>query len=127
MDLFLITASILLAFETVYNSWEFVVVYRSRKDKAKFIEAHSQIGEGSELVGFILAGILLYLSGFNVILTVITFVLGIYHVPPTIMNKDRISKMSDDIFRKFPYFIMSVCVIEVVFSIYVITTVIPLL
>ena len=59
MDLILIAAIVLLAFEAVYNAWEFFVVYRSRKDKAKMMEAHSQIGEGSELVAFVLAGILL--------------------------------------------------------------------
>lgn len=127
MDLFLITAAILLAFEAVYNSWEFLVVYRVRKDKAKFIEAHSPIGEGSELVVFILASILFYLSDFNIILTGITIALGIWHVPGTFIKKDRILKMSEDMFRKFPYIIMLACAIEVVLSIYLITTVIPLL
>jgi len=126
MDPFTIAAIVLLAFEAVYNAWEFSMVYRLRKDKAKFIEGHSQIGEGSELVAFVLAGILLYLSDVNVILVGIVIALGIYHVGATITNKERISKMSDDIVKKMPFFIMSMCAIEVIFSFYVITTVITM-
>jgi hypothetical protein len=127
MDLSLIAAIILLAFEAVYNAVEFFGVYRARKDKAKFIEAHSQIGEGSELVAFVLAGILLFLSDFNVILVGIVIALGIYHVAGTIPNKDTLSKMPYDTIKKLSLLVMTMCAIEVVFSIYVITAVIPLL
>ena len=127
MDPILIIAIVLLAFEAVWNAREFYMVYRSRKDKAKFIEAHSQIGEGSELVAYVLAGILLYLSDINVILAGIVIVLGIYHLMPTITNKDRISKMANNLIQKMSLFVMAMCAIEVIFSIYVITTVVPLL
>jgi hypothetical protein len=127
MDLTLIAAIVLLAFEAVYNAWEFFVVYRSRNDKAKMMEAHSQIGEGSELVAFILAGILLYLSDINLILVVIVFILGIYHVGGAITKKDSFSKWSEDRIKKFSLIPMVMCAIEVIFSIYVITAVIPML
>lgn len=121
-------AVVLLAFEAVWNTWEFSMIYRLRKaPKAEFVESHSQIGEGSELVAFVLAGILLYLSDINIILVVIVIVLGIYHLGGTITNKDRMSKMSEDLMRKMSPFIMAICAIEVILSIYVITTVIPLL
>ena len=124
MEPILITAIALLAFQAVYNSWEFSMAYKLRKDKAKFTEAHSQIGEGSELVAFVLAGILLYLSDFNVILVGIVIALGIYHVLGTVSNKNMISKMPDERFKKLSLFIMLMCAIEVIFSIYVIATVI---
>lgn len=127
MDPLLVAAIVLLAFEAVYNAWEFFMVYRLRKDKGKFIEGHSQIGEGSELVAFVLAGILLYLSNFNVFLVGIVFVLGIYHVPPTITSKDRMSMMSDDTVKKMSLFVMLMCAIEVVLSIYVITAITSIL
>ena len=126
MDPGLFVAIPLLVFEAVYNAWEISLVNRLRKYKAKLIERHSQLGEGIELVAFILAGILLYFSGFNIILVGIIFVLGIYHLPPTIISKDRMSKMSDSVFKKFPLVIMSMCTLEVVFSIYLIATIIPL-
>ncbi len=126
MDPILTVAIVLLAFEAVYNAWEFLMVYRLRKDKAKFIEAHSQIGEGSELVAFVLAGILLYLSDFNLILVGIVIALGIYHLMPTITSKDSISKMSDDMLKKLSFSVMLMCAIEVIFSIYVITIVAPM-
>ncbi len=127
MDPILIIAIVLLAFEAVYNAGEFFMVYRVRKDKAKFVEAHSQIGEGSELVAFLLAGVLLYLSDINLILVGIVIVLGIYHLMPTITNKDRISKMSDNLIQRMSLFVMTMCAIEVIFSIYIIITVVPLL
>ncbi len=127
MDPILIIAIVLLAFEAVYNAGEFFMVYRVRKDKAKFVEAHSQIGEGSELVAFLLAGVLLYLSDINLILVAIVIVLGIYHLMPTITNKDRISKMSDNLIQRMSLFVMTMCAIEVIFSIYIIITVVPLL
>lgn len=127
MDPILITAIVLLAFEAVWNAWESYMVYKSRKDKAKMVEAHSQIGEGSELVAFVLAGILLYLSDINIILVGIVIVLGFYHLMPTITNKDRFSKMSENLIQKMSLFVMAMCAIEVILSIYVITTVIPLL
>ncbi len=95
--------------------------------RAKFVEAHSQIGEGSELVAFLVAGVLLYLSDVNLILVGIVLILGIYHLMPTITNKDRISKMSNGLIRKMSLFVMTMCAIEVLLSIYVIATVIPLL
>ncbi len=127
MDPILIIAIVLLAFEAVYNAGEFFMVYRVRKDRAKFVEAHSQIGEGSELVAFLLAGVLLYLSDINLILVAIVIVLGIYHLIPTITNKNRISKMSDNLIQRMSLFVMTMCAIEVIFSIYIIITVVPLL
>ncbi len=127
MDPILVVAIILLAFEAAYNAVEFSMVYRVRKDKAKFVEAHSQIGEGSELVAFLVAGVLLYLSDVNLISVGIVLLLGIYHLMPTITNKDRMLKMSDGLIRKMPLFVMIMCATEVVLSIYVISTVIPLL
>jgi hypothetical protein len=53
--------------------------------------------------------------------------LGIYHLGGTITNKDRMSKMSEDLMRKMSPFIMAICAIEVILSVYVIITVIPLL
>ena len=128
MDPILIAAVVLLAFEAIYNAWEFYMIYRLRKaSKAEFVESHSQIGEGSELVAFVLAGILLYLSDINIILVGIVIAIGIYHVGGTITIKDRMSKMSEDLMRKMSPFIMAICTIEVILSIYVITAVIPLL
>jgi len=128
MDPILTAAVVLLAFEAVWNTWEFYMIYRLRKaPKAKILEAHSQIGEGSELVAFVLAGILLYLSDINIILVGIVIAIGIYHVAGTITTKDRMSKMSMDLMRKMSPFGMAICAIEVILSIYVITTVIPLL
>jgi len=115
-----------LAFEAVYNVREFSMVYRLRKDKARFIEAHSQMGEGSELVAFVLAGILLYLSNFNLIIVGIVIAIGIYHVLGTVSNKDMISKMPDDTVKRLSIFAMSMCAIEVIFSLYITTTVLTM-
>lgn len=80
---------ILLGLEAVYNAREVFVVNRMRKSKATFMEGHTkrvQAGEGIKLVAFVLAGIFLYLSDFNIILVVITIGLGIYHVAGTVSN-----------------------------------------
>ena len=130
MDLLIIVSLILLVFEAVYNAREVFVVNRMRKDKATFMEGHTkwvQVGEGIELVAFVLAGILLYLSDFNVILVVITIALGIYHIAGTVSNTNMISKMPEDRVKKMGQFIMLMCAIEVVFSIYMIALIIPLL
>jgi len=126
MDPFTIVAIVLLAFEAVYNAWEFSMVYRLHKDKAKFMEGHSQIGEASELVAFVLAGVLLYLSKFNVVIVGAVTVIGLYHVGGAIANKDSISKMSNDMVKKLSFIVMSMCAIEVIFSSYVILTIITM-
>lgn len=120
MDPFTITAIVLLAVMAVHNTWEFSLVYRSYKDKAKMMEGHSQIREASELVAFVLVGVLLYLSKFNVVIVGAVIAIGLIHVGGAITNKDFISKASDDMIKKISFFIMPMTVVEVIFSIYVI-------
>ena len=131
MDTLIFVTIILFVFQVVYGAWEIFYINGLRKDKATFIEAHSwrtQAGEGIELVAYVLAGILLYLSDFNVILVGIIIAIGIYHVGGTVLNPtNMISKMSEDTFKKMTLFGMLMSAIEVIFSIYVITTIIPLL
>ena len=101
-----------------------------RKSKATFMKGHTklvQAGEGIELVAFILAGIFLYLSDFNIILVVITIGLGIYHVAGTVSNTNMISKMTEEKVKKMTLLIMLMCVIEVIFSIYIIALIIHIL
>ena len=107
MDPISVTAIVLLAWMTVFNAWEFSMVYRLHKDKAKMAEAHSQIGEAHELVAFVLAGALLYLSKFNIVIVGAVIAIGLIHIPGAITNKDFLSKASDDMVKKLSFFVMA--------------------
>jgi hypothetical protein len=127
MELILILAVVLLAFEAVGNTREFFMVYKTGNDKAKFMDLHSQINEGAELIGFILIAILLYLSKFNSLLVGIALVLGLYHIPPTVSSKEGFSNMPDKILNIMPRFVMIMCTVEVILSIYIISKIVPVL
>jgi hypothetical protein len=103
------------------------MVYKTGNDKAKFMELHSQLGEGTELVGFILVAILLYISNLSLFLVGIALALGLYHIPPTFTSNEGFSKMPDKILNIMPRFVMVMCVVEVVLSIYIISKILPVL
>jgi hypothetical protein len=127
MEFILILAVVILVFEAVGNTRECFMVYKTGNDTAKFMELHSQINEGAELVGFVLIGILLYLSNFNSLLVGIALVLGLYHLPPTVISNEGFSNMPDKILNIMPRFVMIMCAVEVILSIYIITKIIPVL
>ncbi len=103
------------------------MVYRTGGDQAKFMKLHSQIGEGAELAGFILTAILLYLADFPLLYVGITFALGLYHIPPTISNDEKMASMPEKILKNMPRMVMIMCTVEVILSIYIISKIIPIL
>jgi hypothetical protein len=127
MEIFLILAAVLLSFEAVYNTREFFMVYRTGDSQAKFMKLHSQIGEGAELAGFVLTAILLYLVNFPLLYVGITFALGLYHIPPTISNDEKMANMPEKILKNMPRMVMIMCVAEVILSLYILSKIIPVL
>jgi hypothetical protein len=127
MEFILILAVVILLGEAVVNTRECFMVYKTGNDTTKFMELHSQINEGAELVGFVLVGILLYLSNFPSLLVGIAVLLGLYHIPPTITNNEGFSNMPDKILNIMPRFVMIMCAVEVILSIYIISKIIPVL
>ncbi len=124
MEIQLIFAILLLAFLAIYNTREFLIVLRVRKDKEKFIDAHSQIGEGAEFVAFILTAILLYFSNFSLFWVLLLVVVGLVHVQPTITSKEGFSKMPDEVIGKMGVFVVFLTAFEVLLSLFVISRIV---
>ncbi|NIQ13145.1 MAG: hypothetical protein GTO02_01660, partial [Candidatus Dadabacteria bacterium] len=77
--------------------------------------------------GFILTAILLYLADFPLLYVGITFALGLYHIPPTISNDEKMASMPEKILKNMPRMVMIMCTVEVILSIYIISKIIPIL
>ncbi len=101
------------------NSYEFVVIYKARgKGKAAMLGAHSRIVEAGEVVGFIVAGALLYLSDLDIIAVIVLIVLGIYHLLGALSTEQMMSKFPEERLRKMLGLVMAVCLVEVVVAVY---------
>ena len=81
------------------------------------LETHSRIVEAGELLGFIFAGILLYLSDLDVIAVIVLIVLGLYHLGGAVSTKQMMSQFPQERLRKLSTVIMAVCFVEVVVAV----------
>ncbi len=117
MLLVTIAAVVLLAL-AADNAYEFVIIYRTRgKGKAAMLGAHSRIVEAGEVVGFILAGVLLYLSDLDIIAVIVLVALGIYHLLGALSTEQMMSKFPEERLRKMLGLVMTVCLVEVVVAV----------
>jgi sulfite exporter TauE/SafE len=69
--------------------------------------------ETGELFGFILAGILLYLSALDIIAVIVLIVVGLYHLGGALSTKQNLLEFSQEKLRRFLTVIMIVCFAEV--------------
>jgi len=108
-------AAVILLGLAVDNAYEFSSVYKARtqKDKVDMVKPHSRILETGELFGFILAGILLYLSGLDIIVVVVLIVVGLYHLGGVLSTKQNLLQFSQEKLRRFLTIIMTICFVEV--------------
>jgi len=53
-------AAIILLMLAVENAYEFLEVYKVNNGKANLVDVHLRVAEAFELLGFALAGVLLY-------------------------------------------------------------------
>jgi hypothetical protein len=114
-------ASVVLLALAVNNASEFLIVYKARgRDKASMLDAHSRVVEAGELFGFLLAGILLYLSAIDIIAVIVLVVLGLYHLGGALTTRQYFSEFSQERLRRFLTVPMAVCFIEVVIAISVV-------
>lgn len=117
MLLVTIAAVVLLAM-AADNAYEFVIIYRARgKGKASMLEAHSRIVEAGEVIGFILAGALLYLSELDIVAVIALIALGIYHLLGALSTEQMMSKFPEERLRKMLGLVMTVCLVEVVVAV----------
>ena len=114
-------AAVVLFVLAIDNAYEFVNVYKARKrDKATMLEAHSRVVETGELIGFILAGVLLYLSAFDVIAVIVLIIVGLYHLGGALMTKQYLSQFSQEKLKRFLTVPWVVCFAEVVVASYLV-------
>jgi len=114
-------ATVILLALAVDNTYEFLSVYKARgRDKASMLDAHSRVVEAGELFGFILAGILLYLSGLDIIAVIVLVVLGLYHLGGALTTRQYFSEFSQERLRRFLTVPMTVCFVEVVIAVSVV-------
>ncbi len=114
-------AAVILLVMAANNTYEFVSVYRARgKGKTAMLGAHSRIVEAGELVGFIAAGVLLYISNLDMIAVIVLIVLGIYHLLGALSTKQMMSKFTEERLRKMLGLVMAVCLVEVVVAVSVV-------
>jgi len=76
-------SAVILFILAIDNVYEFLTVYkvRAKNDKASMVAIHSRVVEAAELIGYLAAGILLYISGLNLAVLVIVIVIGLFHSP----------------------------------------------
>ncbi|MFQ6116447.1 MAG: hypothetical protein ACE5NG_20500 [bacterium] len=111
-------AAVVLLVLAVDTAYEFASVFRARgRDKASMLNVHSRVVEAGELAGFILAGILLYLSGLEIIATIILIVIGLYHLGGALTAKQYFSKFSQEKLSGFLRIVMAICFAEVVVAV----------
>jgi len=111
--LLVIIAAVVLLVLAVDNAYEFSRVYKAYKDKIDVTSAHSRVVEAGELLGFILAGILLYLSALDIIAVIVLIVVGLYHLGGALSTKQNLLEFSQEKLRRFLTVIMIVCFAEV--------------
>jgi len=109
-----IVATIVLLLLAVNNAYEFSLVYKVHKGEANMVDAHSRIVESAELVGFILASILLYISALDTIAVVVLVAVGLFHLSGALTSKQSLSKFSQKTLLRLNKVIMIATSTEVV-------------
>ncbi len=114
-------AAVILLVLVVDNAYEFSNIYKARgRDKTSMLDAHSRVVEAGELFGFILAGILLYLSAVDIIAVIVLVVLGLYHLGGALTTRQYFSEFSEERLKRFLTVPMVVCFVEVVIASFVV-------
>jgi len=108
-------SAVILFILAIDNAYEFLTVYRVRaKDKASMLEIHSRVVEAAELIGYLVAGILLYISELNLAVVVIVIVIGLAHTAGAIMSKQSLEKMSMNALKRLNTGILGMTLTEVI-------------
>jgi len=111
-------AAVVLLVLAVDNAYEFASVYKARgRDKASMLDVHSRVVEAGEVVGFILAGILLYLSGLEIIAVIVLIVVGLFHLSGALTTEQYFSQFSQERLRRFLRNVMAICFVEVIVAV----------
>jgi hypothetical protein len=111
-------AAVILLVLAVDNAYEFVSVYKARgRDKASMLTVHSRVVEAGEVVGFILAGILLYLSALDTIAVVVLVAVGLFHLSGALTTEQYFSKFSQERLKRFLGNVIAICFVEVVVAV----------
>jgi|Deesub1362B_J571_1020462.scaffolds.fasta_scaffold37083_1 hypothetical protein len=115
-------AAVTLLVLAVASVYEIAIIYRARAqtDKAKMVESHSRAFEGGELFGFILAGILMYMSALDIIVVAIVIVVGLYHLGGTFAPKQMMLQYSLEKLKRFLAAVMTICFVEIVVAVSVV-------
>ncbi len=108
-------AAVILLVLAADNAYEFARVYKARgRDKASMLETHSRVVEAGELLGFLLAGILVYFSALDIIAVIVLVVLGLYHLGGALSTKQMMSQFALERLRRLLTVVMAVCFVEVI-------------
>lgn len=107
-------ATVILSLLAVDNAYEFSLLYKVHRGKANMMDIHSRIVEAAELVGYIAAGILLYISPLNTIAVVVLIAVGLFHLTGALTTKQILSKFSQKTLGRLLKVIMIVTPTEVV-------------
>jgi len=107
-------ATVILFLLAVDNAYEFFLTYKVHKGKANMMDIHSRVVEAGELLGYILAGILLFLSMLNIIIVTVVIVIGLFHLGGALTSKQQLSQFSQKSMSRLNMGIMALTLLEVV-------------
>jgi len=115
-------SAVILFILAIDNVYEFLTVYkvRTKNDKASMVEIHSRVVEAAELIGYLVAGFMIYVSELNLAAVVIVIVIGLFHSGGVIMTKQSLQKMSTDALKRLNTGIIGLTLTEVIVAISVI-------
>jgi len=109
-----IIATVILLLLAIDNAYEFSLTYKIHKGRVNMLDVHSRVVEAGELVGYTLAGILLYLSMLDIIAVAVVIVVGLVHLSGALTNKQQLSQFSQKALRRLNKGIMVLTLSEVV-------------
>jgi hypothetical protein len=115
-------AAVILLLLAVASAYEISIVHKARAqgDKESIVEFHSRAFEGGELLGFLLAGILMYMSALDIIVVAIVIVVGIYHLGGTLATKQKMLQFSLEKLRRFMVVVMTISLMEIAVAVSVV-------
>lgn len=99
------------------NAYEFSLVSKVHRGEAKHVDVHSRVVEAGELLGFILAGFLLYLSELDIIAVAVLLIVGpwqLFHLMGALTNEQRLSQFSQKTLNRLVKVLMAITFMEVV-------------
>jgi len=109
-------AAVILLVLAVENAYEFSKVYEVNRGEANLVDIHLRVAEAGELLGFALAGVMLYLAELNVIAVAILAAgpWQLFHLIGALTDKERLSKFPEKTLSRLVKVLMIVTLTEFV-------------